>query len=124
MFMKQRRKTPLVLHSKLAIVDADTLFVSSTSVEPRSFQQNEEIGMVIKSSALAKGVLDQLSNEVGDYVFNVTAGPNGDPEWLYEGAGIFENFVTEPGVGLFVKCWRQLRGGYHLKVSCMQLSNE
>lgn len=103
-------QTPLVLHSKLAIVDASKLFVSSTNIDPRSIRQNTEIGMVIESPTLAGEILKQLNSEVGDYVFEVFAGPEGAPVWRYVGAGISGSFHTEPNASFWRKLLAQLGG--------------
>jgi putative cardiolipin synthase len=102
--------TPLVLHSKLAIIDADSLFVSSTNIDPRSIRQNTEIGMVIESRELASDMLNQWNAEIGDYVFEVVAGPDGEPVWRYEGAGISEIYDGEPNAGFLRKLLATLTG--------------
>ncbi|WP_162797997.1 phospholipase D family protein [Sulfitobacter sp. JL08] len=103
-------RTPLVLHSKLAIIDAERLFVSSTNIDPRSIRQNTEIGMIIESPQLASDMLNQWNAEVGDYVFDVVAGPGGEPIWRYEGAGISEIYYDEPNAGFVRKLIARLTG--------------
>lgn len=103
-------QTPLVLHSKLAIIDSDKLFVSSTNIDPRSIRQNTEIGMIIESGELASNLLNQWNAEAGDYVFDVVAGPDGEPVWRYEGAGVSEIYNGEPNAGFLRKLLATLTG--------------
>lgn len=102
--------TPLVLHSKLAIIDAGRLFVSSTNIDPRSIRQNSEIAMIIESPALASDVLARLNAEVQEYVFDVAAGPDGNPVWRYQGSGKNEIYRSEPNAGFFRKLLATLTG--------------
>ncbi len=95
--------TPLVLHTKLAIIDRDTLFVSSTNVDPRSIRQNTEVGMVIKSPQLANNILTRFDTLAPDYAFNVIKGEGGDLEWRYGGQSGVEIFRSEPGATAWSK---------------------
>lgn len=96
-------ETPLVLHSKIAVIDAERLFVSSANIDPRSIRQNTEIGMILYSPNLVRDLLDQWNAGGRDYVFDVTTGPNGEPVWRYEGGGINETFGSEPNASFFRK---------------------
>ncbi|MEE4187529.1 MAG: phospholipase D family protein, partial [Roseobacter sp.] len=58
----------LVLHSKLAIVDEKTLFVSSTNIDPRSIRQNSEIATIVESAELAGELLQHFNTSFEDYV--------------------------------------------------------
>ena len=95
--------TPLVLHSKLAIVDQKTLFVGSTNIDPRSIRQNSEIGMVIQSPALAGSIQDRFDRIADDYVFNVDKNENGALTWTYSGTNRSEVFLSEPDAKLWSK---------------------
>lgn len=95
--------TPIVLHSKLAIVDGQTLFVSSTNVDPRSIRQNSEIATIIESPDLAQEILSRFNAEIGDYVFQVLQGPDGDPVWQYNGQKTKQKFTRAPNATVFMK---------------------
>lgn len=88
---------PLVLHTKLAVVDDRTVFVGSTNVDPRSIRQNSEIGMVIESGELARDILDGLDAVAADYVFRVVRAADGGTEWIYTGRTGREVHASEPG---------------------------
>lgn len=96
--------TPLTLHTKLALVDDEYIFVGSTNIDPRSIRQNTEVGVLIHSPDLAGEIQTQLDaalpiytyspalNEVGDVYFDDTTTQNGTI------------LQREPSVGF----WRQL----------------
>lgn len=95
--------TPLVLHSKLAIVDRQTLFVGSTNIDPRSIRQNTEVGMVISSPGLARSIQNRFDEVSAGYVFRVQKAPNGSLIWSYDNADKSEVFYGEPGATLWSK---------------------
>ncbi|MEM8580006.1 MAG: phospholipase D family protein [Pseudomonadota bacterium] len=102
--------TPLVLHSKLAIVDGRVLFVGSTNIDPRSIRQNTEIGMVVESEALAQGILQRIEENSRDYAFSVQLDEKGDLIWRYDGMAGAEVFTDEPGATGWQKMLAALAG--------------
>ncbi len=94
---------PLVLHSKLAIVDRETLFVGSTNIDPRSIRQNTEVGMVIHSAELARSIQTRFDAISGDYVFSVKKEPEGSLSWTYDNGRRSESFSSEPDASLWNK---------------------
>ena len=95
--------TPLVLHTKLAIVDQETLFVGSTNIDPRSIRQNSEVGMVIQSPSLAKSIQKRFDRVVDDYVFKVGKAETGSLNWVYSNTQRSEVFMSEPDATLWSK---------------------
>lgn len=102
--------TPLVLHTKLAIADRDTLFVGSANIDPRSIRQNTEIAMVIRSPVLADRILDRIDALKANFAFRVEQGQNGALQWRYNGAGLSEIYTAEPGAGFLQKLVATLAG--------------
>ncbi|WP_425092330.1 phospholipase D family protein [Tropicimonas sp. S265A] len=94
-------ETPLVLHTKLAIVDDQTLFVGSANIDPRSIRQNTEVGMVIESATFAQRFLEFFDPVIEDYAFAVQADANGNPVWQYRGEAVSG---SEPGAS----AWRKI----------------
>lgn len=88
---------PLVLHTKLAVVDDNVLFVGSTNLDPRSIRQNTEVGMVIESRDLSRDILRRIDQAANDYTFRVEAGPDGAPVWRYNGTSGKHVFTDPPG---------------------------
>lgn len=103
-------ETPLVLHTKLAIVDDRVLFVGSTNIDPRSIRQNSEIGMIIESPVLARRILDGIEENGADYAFRVELDDNGRPVWRYRGASGPEDFASEPGASGWQKAVAAIAG--------------
>jgi putative cardiolipin synthase len=90
---------PLTMHTKLAVADGRVLFVGSSNIDPRSIRQNTEIGMVIESPRLARGIVERIDAVAADYTFEVVRGPDGRPLWRFDGAGRGETFDDEPLAG-------------------------
>lgn len=95
--------TPLVLHSKLAIIDRKTLFVGSANVDPRSIRQNSEIGMRIQSPELANNIQSRFDRVAGDYAYRVETGRRAPVIWTYDNGDIKEIYTSEPGAGVWSK---------------------
>ncbi len=89
--------TPLTMHTKLAVIDGQTVFSGSTNVDPRSFNLNTEIALVIESRSLADGILSRINTVASDYAFEVRLGPEGSMTWHYGGKAGPETYDTEPG---------------------------
>jgi putative cardiolipin synthase len=70
------------LHAKTIVVDRSRLFVGSLNLDPRSVHSNTEMGLVIQSVPLARGVSTTLDRAAVDAAYEVTLGPNGHGlEW-------------------------------------------
>ncbi|WP_375687164.1 phosphatidylserine/phosphatidylglycerophosphate/cardiolipin synthase family protein [Pseudooceanicola sp. LIPI14-2-Ac024] len=102
-FLTGRLDAPLTLHTKLAVIDDDAVFVGSNNIDPRSFRQNTELGMLIESPTLARYILNRLNSAASDYAFDVQRQPQNDNLWLYTGAGRDEVFKREPLASFFRK---------------------
>lgn len=98
---------PLVLHTKIAVVDDTTLYLGSANIDPRSIRQNTEIGMVIESSGLARNILRRFDEVADDFAFSVSVGADGAPVWRYTGGGLDETYTEEPNAG----SWRKFQAG-------------
>jgi putative cardiolipin synthase len=91
----------LTMHTKLVIVDDRSLFVGSTNLDPRSIRQNTEIGTVIESPDLARGIRQRVDLIARDYAFRLDRDKAGETLWRYEGTGRREVFRGEPLAGLW-----------------------
>ncbi|WP_172677031.1 phospholipase D family protein [Aestuariivita boseongensis] len=108
--------TPLTMHTKLAVIDGQTVFAGSTNVDPRSIDLNSEIAVIIKSASLADGIVSRVDALAPDYAFNVVLGQDGRLRWLYSGKTGPAIYDREPGAGLasrivaFVTGWLPVEG--------------
>jgi len=86
------------LHGKTFVFDRTSVFIGSVNIDPRSLQQNTEIGVLVQSPALAAEVaalFDRWASPQASY--EVTRGPNGGLHWT-------GGFTDEPKAGF----WRAL----------------
>lgn len=95
-----RHETPLTMHTKLAVIDGRTVFAGSTNIDPRSFNLNSEIAMIIESASLASGIASRIDALTPDYTFKVVMGQDGKLTWLYSSKTGTSSYGSEPGAGL------------------------
>ncbi|WBL32096.1 phospholipase D family protein [Sinirhodobacter sp. HNIBRBA609] len=89
------------LHAKTFGIDGKRVFVGSFNFDPRSAALNTEMGFVIDSPRLARGLSDELDQTRAAY--EVTQAPDGTLQWApLDGVG--PSHTTEPGVGP-IKRW-------------------
>ena len=87
------------LHGKTFVFDRTSVFIGSLNLDPRSLEQNTEVGVLIDGPDLAQEVaalFDRWSSP--ELAYEVRPGVNGGLEWTPGG------FSDEPGAGF----WRRL----------------
>ena len=87
------------LHGKTFVFDRTSVFIGSLNLDPRSLEQNTEVGVLIDGPELAQEVaalFDRWSSP--ELAYEVRPGVNGGLEWTPGG------FSDEPGAGF----WRRL----------------
>jgi len=86
------------LHGKTFVFDRKSVFIGSVNLDPRSLEQNTEVGVVVSSPALAEEVARLFDYWASpDLSYEVTRGKNGGLQWT-------GGFTNEPKAGL----WRPL----------------
>ena len=86
------------LHGKTFVFDRTSAFIGSLNLDPRSLEQNTEVGVLINSPALAGEVAALFDRWASpELAYEVTPGANGGLRWT-------GGFTDEPGAGL----WRRL----------------
>jgi len=95
--------TKLTLHSKVATVDRQTMFVGSFNLDPRSLYLNTEMGMAVKSQELAGAMAESIFKTLPDYAYKLRLSGKGRLQWLLQTGGVEEVITTEPQTGL----WRR-----------------
>ena len=86
------------LHGKTFVFDRTSVFIGSLNIDPRSLEQNTEVGVLVDSPELAAEVaalFDRWSSP--ELAYEVTPGGNGGLRWT-------GGFTDEPGAGF----WRRL----------------
>lgn len=70
------------LHAKTFVIDRERLFVGSFNFDPRSFELNTEMGVLIDSAPLAGRVADAFFETVRDHAYRVVPGRHGALRWI------------------------------------------
>ena len=95
--------TKITLHSKVATVDRERLFVGSFNLDPRSLYLNTEMGMDVESRDLARSMAMSILESLRDSAYKLRLSPKGKLQWLLQAAGVEEIVVSEPQTSL----WRR-----------------
>jgi putative cardiolipin synthase len=98
-------QAPLTLHSKVAVVDRERLFVGSFNLDPRSFYINTEMGMVVESPEMAASMASSGLDSLQSTAYELRLSSKGKLIWHYSRQGVAEVATTEPDTGF----WRRFR---------------
>ena len=90
-------KTGLVMHTKLAVIDGQDVFVGSLNFDPRSIKQNTEFGLFIHSPRLAREALIDLNAGIDDYTYRLSRAADGSLRWHYDSPAAPSVTTREPG---------------------------
>ncbi|MEW6704144.1 MAG: phospholipase D family protein [Pseudomonadota bacterium] len=94
------------LHAKMAFVDRQLVLVGSMNMDPRSAYTNTEIGVAIRSPALAELLFGALRLESFPGVYQVQLKPDGSGvQWVGRGDSDEEVLGDEPELGF----WQRLK---------------
>jgi cardiolipin synthase C len=85
------------LHSKTFAVDGERIFIGSFNFDPRSTTLNTEMGLLIKSNAMASGLHEAFDNGLAGIAWQVQKRGR-KPIWIDPESGISTH--SEPGTGL------------------------
>ena len=97
--------TTLTLHSKVATVDRQRLFVGSFNVDPRSLYLNTEMGMAVTSDKLATEMATSILETLPEQAYKLRLSNKGRLQWLLTAGDVEEVITTEPQTSF----WRRLR---------------
>jgi putative cardiolipin synthase len=99
------------LHAKTFVFDRTSVFIGSVNLDPRSLEQNTEVGVLIQSPELAAEVADLFERWASPALsYEVTRSPNGRLHWT-------GGFTNEPNAGF----WRPLGARFfsHLPIESL-----
>ncbi len=97
--------TTLTLHSKVATVDRQRLFVGSFNLDPRSLYLNTEMGMAVTSDTLARQMAASILDTLPEQAYKLRLSRKGRLQWLLRAGDVEEVITTEPQTSF----WRRLR---------------
>lgn len=84
------------LHAKTFAMDGDRAFVGSFNFDPRSAELNTEMGVVVRSAALAGAIHDAFEAAVPRIAYEVRLGEDGSLRWIERTDSGERAHVTEP----------------------------
>ncbi|WP_341679132.1 phospholipase D family protein [Niveibacterium sp. SC-1] len=85
------------LHAKLAVIDRSMVLVGSANLDPRSADENTELGVAVDSPALARELLHVINISRLQSAYRVRFGADGKTlEWLSFSEGDEKVFIEEP----------------------------
>jgi putative cardiolipin synthase len=92
------------LHAKTFAVDDERIFVGSFNFDPRSALLNTEMGLVIDSPVLARGLAEGFDTQVPLIAYEVRLAPDGRSlQWVERSAVGEKVFDTEPDTSAMLR---------------------
>ena len=96
------------LHAKAFVFDRKTLFIGSLNLDPRSIEQNTEIGIVFKAPSLAEEVAKAFDNMDKERVFSLHLETmDGSEQIVWKGLedGQPVRYTTDPHTSFWRRLW-------------------
>lgn len=93
----------LTMHSKLILIDDDTMFVGSLNFDPRSIKLNSEFGVFVQDRGITTSALADIEQDFSRYAFRLSLATDGSLIWTYDNGTVRETFTDEPGAGFWQK---------------------
>jgi putative cardiolipin synthase len=91
------------LHAKTFSVDHTHVFVGSYNFDPRSARLNTELGFIIDSPALARGMAERFATEIPARAYEVRLSGDGELSWIERRDGQEVRHDTEPGTSIWLR---------------------
>jgi putative cardiolipin synthase len=100
------------LHAKVFVLDREQVFIGSLNLDPRSFYENSEIGLVIDSTEIAQGMAESFDADIATNTFTLElkVDEDGYEELLWHGYedGNPVTFDVDP----YTSFWRRFGVGF------------
>ena len=100
------------LHAKVFVLDREKVFIGSLNLDPRSFYENSEIGLIINSTEIAQGMAKGFEDDINKFTFRLELkeDEDGDEQLLWHGYedGSPVTFDVDP----YTSFWRRLGVGF------------
>ena len=91
------------LHAKTMSIDDNLLFVGSLNLDPRSFDLNTEMGVLIHTDKLSMMLSDWVENKMKYFAWQIALKKSNGNELLWRDVATGETFENEPQTS----CWRR-----------------
>lgn len=96
------------LHAKAFILDREKIFIGSLNLDPRSFYENTEIGLVLNSTEVASAMAKVLIEEIEKYAFRLELHINTEGEEEIRWHGYENGRAVTFDVDPYTSFWRRL----------------
>jgi putative cardiolipin synthase len=96
------------LHTKLIIIDRERVFAGSLNLDPRSIDLNAEMGIDIRSAALATELAEEFFDELPKNAYRVTLSEKGKLKWQGVVDGVEVTLHSEPSSNR----WRRFKAWF------------
>ena len=103
-----------VLHAKIFVFDREAVFIGSLNMDPRSWRENTEMGVVIESDELAGGIADWFDNNIEQAAYRLQLRPlqqGGETiVWEHNNDGQPIQLTNEPDTSFRERFWMGVMG--------------
>ena len=93
------------LHTKTFVIDREVVYIGSLNMDPRSFQLNTEMGLVVESAGLSGTMSAGIRSSLAEIAYRLKLSPKGRLQWLLSTGSGDEVITTEPQTSW----WRRFR---------------
>ena len=96
------------LHAKSFILDRQKIFIGSLNLDPRSFYENSEIGVIIESAELASEMAEGFDSEISKGAFRLELVTDEDDNEYIHWHGIENGVPVTYDVEPYTSFWRRM----------------
>lgn len=94
------------LHAKTFAIDRESLFVGSLNLDPRSFIENTEIGMLIHSKQAAQALGQWFESDLTNIAYRLTWDEeNNTIKWSTNNNGVMTHYTHDPDTSWWLRRW-------------------
>lgn len=99
------------LHAKTFVIDRKKVFIGSLNLDPRSFYENTEIGLVLNSVEIARNMAEQLDTDIDKKAFRLELREDEEANEYLLWHGVENNEAVTFDVDPYTSFWRRLGVG-------------
>lgn len=105
--IKNQSEKKITLHTKIILIDHETIFLGSPNYDPRSFEINTEMGIFIHSFKLSETFIKNLDKNLLTYAYQIKINSKSGLEWHSEDLGEKVISKKEPSINWWLnfKVW-------------------
>ncbi|MCL1051063.1 phospholipase D family protein [Shewanella abyssi] len=97
----------ITLHAKYFVIDRKFTFIGSMNLDPRSRNENTEIGVIAESAKLAVFIVEDFDSIVKDGAFKLSL-KEGDIIWTQKNGDKITTYDNDP----YSSCWDRFKNGF------------